>query len=56
MLALAENPRPPGCKKLKDTERTWRIRLRVYRLRYDIDDSGATLTVLRIGPRKEICR
>jgi len=56
MLALAENPRPPGCKKLKDTERTWRIRVGVYRILYDIDDSGATLTVLRIGHRKEIYR
>jgi mRNA interferase RelE/StbE len=54
MLALGENPRPTGCKKLKDTEGTWRIRVGVYRILYDIDDSGATVIVLRIGHRKEI--
>ena len=56
MLALAENPRPPGCKKLKDTEGNWRIRVGVYRILYEIDDSRATVTVLRIGHRKEIYR
>jgi mRNA interferase RelE/StbE len=56
MLALAEDPRPPGCKKLKDTEGTWRIRVGFYRILYDIDDSSATVTVLRIGHRKEIYR
>jgi mRNA interferase RelE/StbE len=56
MLALAENPRPPGCKKLKDTERNWRIRAGVYRILYDIDDSSATVTVLRIGHRKDTYR
>jgi len=56
MLALAENPRPPGCKKLKDTEGTWRIRVGVYRVLYDIDDSSVMVTVLRIGHRKEIYR
>ncbi len=56
MLALAENPRPPGCKKLKDTERNWRIHAGVYRILYDIDDSSATVTVLRIGHRKDVYR
>lgn len=56
MLAFAENPRPPGCKKLKDTEGTWRTRVGVYSILYDIDDSSATATVLRIGHRKEIYR
>ncbi len=56
MLGLAEDPRPPGCKKLKDTEGIWRIRVGVYRILYDIDDSSATVTVLRIGHRKDVYR
>jgi mRNA interferase RelE/StbE len=56
MLALAENPRPPGCKKLKDTKGTWRLRVGVYRILYDIEDSSAMVTVVRIGHRKEIYR
>ncbi len=56
LLALSENPRPPGCKKLKDSGGDWRVRVGVYRILYDIDDSSATVTVLRIGHRKEIYR
>ena len=56
MLALAENPRPPGCKKLKDAGGDWRIRVGVYRILYEINDSSATVTVLRIGHRKEVYR
>ncbi len=35
--ALAENPRPSGCKKLVGRE-GWRIRSGVYRVIYEIDD------------------
>jgi mRNA interferase RelE/StbE len=56
MLALAENPRSPGCKKLKDSEGDWRIRVGVYRILYNIDDSRSTVTILRIRHRKEVYR
>jgi mRNA interferase RelE/StbE len=56
MLALADNPRPPGCKKLKDTEGDWRIRVGVYRILYAIDDSHSLVTILRIRHRKEAYR
>jgi len=55
LQALAENPRPPGCKKLKDSG-DWRIRVGVYRVLYNIDDSRSTVTILRIRHRKEIYR
>jgi mRNA interferase RelE/StbE len=55
LQALAENPRPPGCKKLKDSG-DWRIRVGVYRVLYSIDDSRSTVTILRIRHRKEIYR
>ena len=29
--ALAETPRPPGCKKLKGGDKEWRIRVGDYR-------------------------
>jgi mRNA interferase RelE/StbE len=56
LLALAENPRPHGCKKLRDRERAWRIRSGDYRIVYDIDDSTSIVTVVRIGHRREIYR
>ena len=56
LLALAENPRPPGCKKLKDSEGDWRIRVGIYRVLYNIDDSRSTVTILRVRHRKDVYR
>jgi len=56
MLALADNPRPPGCKKLKDSEGNWRIRAGAYRILYEINDARSLVTVLRIRHRKEAYR
>ncbi len=30
--ALASNPRPPGCKKLKGGDKEWRVRVKTLRL------------------------
>lgn len=38
ITALAENPRPAGCKKLTGRE-GWRIRSGDYRAIYEIDDA-----------------
>ena len=56
LLTLAEIPRPHGCKKLKENDGAWRIRSGDYRIVYDIDDSTSTVTVVRIGHRREIYR
>ncbi len=53
--ALAENPRPPGARKLRDRE-GWRIRVGVYRVIYEIDDANRIITVLDIGHRGDIYR
>jgi mRNA interferase RelE/StbE len=37
ILALADEPRPPGCVKLKGRE-GWHIRVGDYRIVYGIDD------------------
>ncbi len=37
ILALADEPRPPGCVKLKGRE-GWHIRVGDYRIDYGIDD------------------
>ena len=39
---------------MKDREGAWRIRSGDYRIIYDIDDSTTTVTVFRVGHRKEI--
>ena len=53
IAALAENPRPAGCKKLTGRE-GWRIRSGDYRAIYEIDDAQKRVTVLRIGNRRDV--
>jgi mRNA interferase RelE/StbE len=50
---LSDNPRPPGCKKLTGRD-GWRIRAGDYRVIYEIDDAGQTVTVLHVGHRRDI--
>jgi mRNA interferase RelE/StbE len=51
--ALANNPRPPGCKKLKGRP-GYRIREGNFRVIYEINDKILTVTVIVAGDRKEI--
>jgi mRNA interferase RelE/StbE len=52
---LANNPRPVGVKKLKDSsEDLYRIRVGDYRIIYTINDGIRIVNILRIGHRKDI--
>lgn len=55
ILDLAQNPRPPGSKKLKGRD-GWRIRQGDYRIIYEIQDNQMIVIVLDIGHRKDIYR
>ncbi len=52
---LANTPRPKGVEKIKSAG-LWRIRQGDYRIIYSIDDGQKTVTILRIGHRREIYR
>jgi len=52
---LGEDPRPPGCLKLTARE-GWRLRVGDYRIIYEIDDNQHTVTVLHVGPRRDVYR
>ena len=52
---LEEDPRPTGVEKIKGTE-LWRIRQGDYRAIYHIDDLEKSVTVVRIGHRKDVYR
>jgi len=54
--ALAENPRPPGCKKLVGFEDEWRVRIGEYRVLYVIDDKNHRVTIARVAHRREAYR
>ena len=53
ILALASNPHPPGCLKVKSAEGVWRIRVGDWRIGYEIDDSLREVVVIRVGHRSE---
>ena len=53
---LADNPRPDGVVKLKDSENSYRIRVGTYRVLYDIFDDILLVSVIRIGHRKDVYR
>jgi len=55
IASFADNPRPPGCHKLKDRP-GWRIRAGDYRILYDIDDGVRIVAILEVGHRREIYR
>jgi mRNA interferase RelE/StbE len=51
-LALGEDPRPPGCKKLSIRD-SWRIRAGGYRIIYEIADVVRVVTIQRVRKRDE---
>jgi len=53
ILALAENPRPAGCKKLKGYKDQWRVRVGDWRVLYIIDDAAKVVTITHIAHRRE---
>ena len=55
ILALADDPRPPGCVKLKGRE-DWRIRVGDYRIVYGIDDEQRIVEVLNVAHRRDVYR
>jgi mRNA interferase RelE/StbE len=46
IMVLAENPRPPGCKKLRGYKDHWRVRVGDWRVLYVIDDAAKRVSVL----------
>jgi mRNA interferase RelE/StbE len=52
---LAADPRPAGCQKLTDGD-WYRIRQGPFRVVYEVDDRAHTVTVFKIGHRREVYR
>ena len=51
--SLAENPRPPQCRKLS-AEDKYRLRVGVYRILYSIEDDKLIVYVVKVAHRKDI--
>lgn len=52
---LADQPRPPECEKLSGQEK-YRLRQGDYRILYAVDDPESTVTVVKIGHRRDVYR
>jgi mRNA interferase RelE/StbE len=53
ILALASDPRPHGCLKVKSEEGVWRIRIGDWRVGYTIDDDASEVLVFKIAHRSD---
>jgi mRNA interferase RelE/StbE len=53
---LAENPHPPGTRKMTGEAHAYRIRIGDYRVVYDVLEDAIVVLVLRIGHRKDVYR
>jgi len=53
ILTLEEDPRPNGCKKLKDRD-GYRIRVGDYRIIYEVFDRQLLVSVIELGHRSDV--
>lgn len=56
ILGLSDDPRPPGCRKLRGEERLWRIRVGEYRVLYSVDDGAKVVDVVAVRHRRDAYR
>ena len=56
ILALRDDPRPPGVRKLAGALEGWRVRAGDYRILYQIDDEARTVLIVRVRHRREVYR
>jgi mRNA interferase RelE/StbE len=52
--ALSEDPRPPGCTRLRGYTNIWRVRVGNYRICYQIDDGTLVVLVVTISTRDDV--
>lgn len=55
LIALQDNPRPQGTRKLRGRE-GYRIRIGDYRVLYVVDDSEQQVEVFSVAHRREVYR
>ena len=56
MVALGDDPFPPGSRKLIGYDDVFRIRVGVYRIIYSVSGRQLVIVILKIGHRKDVYR
>ena len=51
--ALADDPRPQGCRKITGSKSDWRVRVGDYRIIYEVQDKEEVVRVMRVRHRRE---
>ncbi len=54
-MALADDPRPPGCTKLSGQE-AYRVRQGEHRIIYTVADEVLVVEVVKVGNRRDVYR
>jgi mRNA interferase RelE/StbE len=54
--ALADEPRPAGCRRLAGQDGVFRVRAGVFRVLYSVEDDRLVVIVLKVGHRKDVYR
>jgi mRNA interferase RelE/StbE len=53
LRGLTDNPRPRGSRKIEGRSDTWRVRVGVMRIVYEINDNILLIDVIRVAHRSE---
>jgi mRNA interferase RelE/StbE len=56
LKALADDPRPYGCRKITGSKNDWRMRVGNYRVIYEVDEKAKAVKVMRVRHRREAYR
>ena len=51
--SLADEPRPPGCRKLVGSHNRWCVRVGDYRVIYTVDDAGRVIEIVAVRHRSK---
>lgn len=56
IVALGENPYPPGVRKLSVYDDVFRIRVGNYRILFSLSEAEVIVIILKIGHRRDVYR
>ena len=56
LLSLEDTPRPDGVRKLQGYQNRYRIRVGIYRIIYEIEDTENRVIILKVRHRRDAYR
>lgn len=53
IYALEDEPRPTGVRKIRGAQRAWRLRVRDFRIVYEVYEDPKLVLILKVDRRRE---